>query len=179
VGNFFTEEIVKDARFQSTERVSASALLEPITRAGVAKIVQQARALGIDVVAFETYRSLTRQAALFAQGTTQVKTGGVHHYGLACDIVKIVDGAPTWEGDYSFLGHLAHANGLIWGGDWGQPEVRHSFVDAVHVQRCIIARQEALFAGEWYPGPDYDPYEDVKANVMGAASILAAHRRTV
>jgi hypothetical protein len=44
------------------------------------------------------------------------------------------------------------------GGDWGSPGARHKFVDSVHVQRCAIPRQKALFAGIWYPGEDYDPY---------------------
>jgi len=30
---------------------------------------------------------------------------------------------------------------MIWGGDWGAPHIKHSFVDSVHVQRCTVARQ--------------------------------------
>jgi hypothetical protein len=47
---------------------------------------------------------------------------------------------------------------MIWGGDWGNPGVRHKFVDSVHVQRCAIKSQKALFSGAWYPDQDYDPY---------------------
>jgi hypothetical protein len=75
----------------------------------------------------------------------------------------VVSGEPNWKGDFSFLGQLAHSSGLIWGGDWGDPGdpgIKHSFVDSVHVQRCTVARQGALFAGTWYPDDTYNPYED-------------------
>ncbi len=62
------------------------------------------------------------------------------------------------EGDFSFLGALAKANGLIWGGDWGNPDVQHTFVDSVHVQRCSLAKQHDLFAETWYPDASYNPY---------------------
>jgi hypothetical protein len=84
----------------------------------------------------------------------------VHHYGLACDIVRVVGGEPSWKGDFSFLGQLAHSSGLIWGGDWGAPNIKHSFIDSVHVQRCTVARQGDLFAGTWYPDDSYNPYAD-------------------
>lgn len=101
-----------------------------------------------------------RYPPLFNQGATKLKTVGVHHYGLACDLVKSVGGKPSWKGDFSLLGELAHAYGLIWGGDWGTPNVHHTFIDEVHVQRCSIKRQGALFRGEWYPDAAYNPYND-------------------
>ena len=91
---------------------------------------------------------------------TTLKQVGVHHYGLACDLVKDVNGEPGWKGSFDFLGELAHGNGLIWGGDWGDPSIKHSFIDADHVQRVTIARQDALFKGTWYPDDGYDPYHD-------------------
>ncbi len=94
------------------------------------------------------------------------------HYGLACDIVREVAGEPSWKGDFAFLGELAHASGLIWGGDWGNPKIKHSFVDAVHVQRCTVVRQPALFAGTWYPDDAYNPYAD-DPHLLFAASAAA------
>jgi hypothetical protein len=160
VKNFFTDVISSDRRFNSVSRINDLALLEPITRELVQRIVAGARSLGIDVMVFETYRSQARQQELFRQGATQLRTVGVHHYGLACDIVKAVNGEPSWKGDFSFLGQLAHSAGLIWGGDWGTPNVPHNFIDAVHVQRCAVARQSDLFAGTWYPDDAYNPYDD-------------------
>ena len=98
---------------------------------------------------------------LFNQGATKLRNVGVHHYGLACDIVKDINGEPSWKGDFTFLGGLAKAHGLIWGGDWGTPNVHHTFLDMDHVQRCSIGDQASLFRGEWYPDETYNPYTGV------------------
>jgi hypothetical protein len=103
---------------------------------------------------------------------------GVHAYGLACDIVKVIGGEPSWKGDFWFLGQLAHASGLIWGGDWGDPDISHSFLDLVHVQRCTIARQPMLFAGTWYPEDDYNPYSDDPQVLLASAKPPATPNAT-
>jgi len=158
--NFYTEVISRDPRFDSAARVSDPALLEPITRQLVQSIVAAAQGMGIALMIYETYRSQARQQALFDNGATKLRKVGVHHYGLACDIVRVVGGEPSWKGDFSFLGQLAHSAGLIWGGDWGAPQIKHSFIDSVHVQHCTVARQADLFAGTWYPDDAYNPYSD-------------------
>jgi hypothetical protein len=135
------------------------ALLEPVTRKKVQQIIADAAAQGIELMVYETYRSQDRQAALFAQGATQLKQVGVHHYGLACDLVKDINGHPSWKGDFKFVGKLAKKYGLIWGGDWGNPKVKPKLYDPGHVQRCTVARQKSLFNGKWYPDDDYDPYK--------------------
>jgi hypothetical protein len=160
MSNFFIDVILKDNRFQSTNRVSDLSLLEPITRKLVEEIIADAKAHGVSLMVFETFRSAARQQQLFEQGATKLQKVGVHNYGLACDIVKSINGEPSWKGDFSLLGQLAHSHKMIWGGDWGTPNLHHSFIDLVHVQRCTIARQASLFNGTWYPGENYDPYID-------------------
>jgi hypothetical protein len=173
VSNFFKDVIATDARYSSPARIADVDLLEPLTRQLVSKILSAAQNLGIQVAIFETYRSQARQQALYAQGLTQLAHVGVHHYGLACDIVKVINGEPSWKGDFGFLGQLAHSAGLIWGGDWGNPDIGHDFIDSVHVQRCTVARQPELFAGNWYPSDGYNPYSDephvLFASVTGGA----------
>jgi hypothetical protein len=159
-GNFYTDVISEDPRFDSMARVADPSLLEPATRELIESVLTAARRMGIEVMIYETYRSQNRQQELFNNGATKLRTVGVHHYGLACDIVRVVGGEPCWKGDFSFLGQLAHSSGLIWGGDWGAPEIQHSFVDSVHVQRCTVARQGDLFAGIWYPSDAYNPHDD-------------------
>lgn len=158
--NFYTDVISRDARFDSASRVLDLALLEPVTRQLVQNIIAAAEQMGIALMVYETYRSQPRQQELFDNGATKLRKVGVHHYGLACDIVRVIGGEPSWKGDFSFLGQLAHSAGLIWGGDWGAPQIKHSFVDSVHVQRCTVARQADLFAGTWYPDDSYNPYSD-------------------
>ena len=76
------------------------ALLEPATRKLVQEIIADAAKDGIKLMADESYRSKARQEKLFAQGATKIKTVGVHHYGLACDLVKDIGGEPSWQGDF-------------------------------------------------------------------------------
>jgi hypothetical protein len=163
MGNFYKEVIQKDLRFRSPSRVNDPNLLEPVTRRAVALIIAEAKAGGIALLAFETFRSQARQRQLFNQGATQLANVGVHNYGLACDLVKLVKGETSWAGDFAFLGRLAKKHGLIWGGDWGEPARLHTFRDYVHVQRCRVADQQKLFSGGWYPGQDYDPYGGVRS----------------
>ena len=158
--NFYDNVISKDPRFASAARISDLDLLEPTTRNAVTQIIADAKANGLELMVFETYRSQARQQDLFTHGATQLKTVGVHHYGLACDLVKNINGDPSWKGDFSLLGHLARQYGLIWGGDWGNPGIAHSFIDEPHVQRCSLARQASLFQRSWYPDATYSPYAD-------------------
>jgi len=149
--SFYTEVIARDSRFHSMDIVRAVSLLEPVTRAAVASLIVKAAASGIELMVTETFRSEDRQQELFARGATELRTVGVHHFGLACDLCKVVDGKPSWGGDWTFMVGLCAEVGLISGVNWGLPNERHSFIDADHVQRCTVAEQSALFAGTWYP----------------------------
>jgi hypothetical protein len=160
MSNFYTDVILKDERFNITKRISDIMLLEPVTRQLVEAIIADAGAHGLELMVFETFRSEARQQILFQQGATKLQKVGVHNYGLACDIVKSIDGDPSWKGDFSLLGEMAHSHKMIWGGDWGNPAIHHSFFDPVHVQRCTVARQASLFRKQWYPDENYNPYED-------------------
>jgi D-alanyl-D-alanine carboxypeptidase len=159
--NFYQDVIWRDPRLDSASRIDDPALLEPIFRAIVDQIVIDARAQGLELGIYETFRSQDRQSELFRVGATRLQSVGVHHYGLACDLVKQINGEFTWKGDYSLLGRLAVDHGLIWGGDWGQPDKPHSFVDAVHIQRCALWRQPSLFSDSWYPDDMYIALSDV------------------
>ncbi len=88
MGNFYTDAMRKDARFASLQPIHDLALLEPVTRSKVLVIIADAAAAGIKLMAYETYRSQARQTRLYHQRATKLKTVGVHHYGLACDLVK-------------------------------------------------------------------------------------------
>lgn len=151
MGNFYTDVIQPHPSFMSAVRIADPELLEPVMRAAVQAILADALTLDTPLLIFETYRSQARQEMLFRRGSTRLETVGVHHYGLACDLVKNIDGDPSWNGDFTFLRDLAVKHGLISGIDWGEPGVYHDFVDAVHVQRISVAQQPELFAGTWYP----------------------------
>jgi hypothetical protein len=156
--NFYTNVISRDQRFSLAARVSDLSLLEPVTRERVQAVLVDARARGMEYLVYETFRSRARQLALFARGASKLREVGVHHFGLACDVVKDVGGDPSWKGSFVLLGELAAKHGLVWGGNWGDPSAQHGFVDPVHVQRIAVAKQRALFRGDFYPDTDYDPY---------------------
>jgi len=153
--NWYTEVISQWPRFGSPDRCADMSLLEPTTRQAVESIIEDAHSLGITLVPWETYRSRQRQVHLFNQGASHLREVGVHHYGLACDLVKLVCGEPSWKGSFDFLGTLAKHYGLVWGGDWGNPGIRPAFVDAVHVQRIKVRDQAALFRGDFFPEVTY------------------------
>jgi hypothetical protein len=155
--NFYTDIIRKDPRFRSVESVRDPALLEPVTRIALEAVIADAEKLGIRLEITETYRSVERQQHLYLTHATQLRDVGVHHYGLAADVCKIVEGKASWEGDWTFLRDLAARHGLISGVDWGHPERPHGFCDSDHVQRIRVEDQERLFAGAWYPAEDYSP----------------------
>jgi hypothetical protein len=156
--DFYREVICNDPRFTSTKVVSDLSLLEPVTRAAVQAIIADAAEMGHEMMVFETYRSKELQQIYYKRGVTKLRNVGVHHYGLAADIVRVVNGEPSWTGDFTFLRDLCNKYNLISGIDWGQPDEYHSFVDACHVQRITVDDQVALFAGTWYPSEDYNPY---------------------
>lgn len=83
----------------------------------------------------EGYRSAAYQRVLYNKGRSTPPLGtrhivtfrdgyrrrSNHQSGLAADIAPVKDGKVWWScphEHWSFLGHLARANGLTWGGDW-------------------------------------------------------------
>ncbi|MDE2096292.1 MAG: M15 family metallopeptidase [Patescibacteria group bacterium] len=155
IPSFYTTVIQKSAAFHSTTPCRDIRLLEPVTRDAVFRVIGLARESGVTLQVLETYRSQELQEHYYERGATQLRTVGVHHYGVACDLGIVIAGQVNWKADYSILGKLAKRAGLVWGGDWGSPERFHSFRDYDHVQRIAVADQDKLFSGSWYPSPSY------------------------
>lgn len=163
--NFYSTTIRNSKYFGSDVVCKDMAMLEPGTRAAVLAMLADAKAEGIDLRVLETYRSQTRQSALFMKRATQLRTVGCHGYGVAVDFGVFVDGKYAENNKpYVFLRTLARKHGLISGQDWGHAKVG-GFVDSGHVQRVPVWRQNDLFSGSWYPPASvlYDPYEDSTA----------------
>lgn len=160
MSNFFTEVIQRDPRYKSPNACHDTALLEPRFRAAIEAIVLDAARMGHRMQIGETYRSVQHQQWLFAKGRTKLRNVGVHHFGLACDLLMShPDGSYDPVGEhYAFLVDLAKAHPLPWGPmisgiDWGTPPASaHTFNDWDHLQGVTIPQQPALFAGTWYPG---------------------------
>lgn len=163
--SFYTDVLAKDPRFASTAPIKDLALLEPGTRAAVLAMIADAAAAGHDLRVLETYRSQARQHMLFEERLTQLSKVGCHGYGVAVDLALYVNGRYDPNGQhYMFMEALAKKHGMVSGIDWGTPNAQHSFKDYDHVQRVPVFRQNAMFAGAWYPPEGYDPHADQVAH---------------
>lgn len=148
------EKIIKPSQFyKSIETCKDTSLLFPDFKLKVKNLMVTARQLvpSISLIITETYRSVDRQQYLFTQGSTKLKNVGMHHYGLAVDFAKVLPVSGTkrdelsWKGDWSFLGKLATQHGLVWGGDWNEPTLKHSFQDLDHIQYVTLEEQTEIF----------------------------------
>lgn len=107
------------------------------------------------------FRSEYEQSKLYAQGRTQpgpkvtnAKWGSsFHNFGLACDLVALVDGKPSWASEhYAWLGPACKEVGLRWGGDF------KSIVDLPHVEFPLdtlgltLADLRKVYAKDGLPG---------------------------
>jgi peptidoglycan L-alanyl-D-glutamate endopeptidase CwlK len=103
--------------------------LSPAVRPLVDRFRDSVSDEGIDMLITCTRRTPQEQAALYASGRTvagpvltNAKPGeSAHNYGLALDVVPIVNGKPDWNGTHPVwerLGQLGEAAGLEWAGRW-------------------------------------------------------------
>jgi peptidoglycan L-alanyl-D-glutamate endopeptidase CwlK len=124
-----------------------------------------------------TLRTFTEQDALYAQGrtvlfdskgkrlgiVTQAKGGqSIHNYGLAIDIVLIIDGkAASWDMKSDFDGdtksdwmevvQIFKAAGWDWGGDWKFKDGPH-FEKKGYSWKTLLAKHNAK---DFIPGTKY------------------------
>ncbi|RPI18740.1 MAG: peptidoglycan-binding protein [Ignavibacteriae bacterium] len=85
----------------------------------------------------ETYRSNTLQKQYYSQGLSKIKTNGMHHYGIAADLIFIIDGQRTYKGPFDKL-HTAYES--VGGPDLGSLENW----DAGHLQFIPVVEQNRL-----------------------------------
>jgi D-alanyl-D-alanine carboxypeptidase len=108
MASFYDTTIRNSKAFRSDMVCKDVALLEPGTRAAVAALMADAKAEGHDIRLLETYRSQTRQSALFMRHVTQLRVVGCHGYGVAADFGVFVNGAyQTNNKPYQFLDAMA------------------------------------------------------------------------
>lgn len=114
--------------------------LRPEVRPQVDAFLEQAKQDGIDLVVTCTLRSFEEQAALYAQGrttpgriVTRAQPGAsAHNYGLAVDVVPIINGKPQWKAEdpvWDKVGEIGQTAGLKWYGAPGAP-----FVEFAHFE---------------------------------------------
>ena len=85
---------------------------------------------------YQGLRTIAEQNALYEQGRTKpgnivtnAKGGSSYHnYGLAIDLVQMIDGKVNWNFDYKKLKPYADKYGIVWGGTF------KSIVDKPHFE---------------------------------------------
>src|SRR4051812_32141991 len=144
----FYDTVIRNSKSFGSDQVCKNMdLLEPGTRMAIDGMLADAKADGHDLRVLETYRSQTRQSALFVKHFTQLRVVGCHGYGVAVDFGVFVDGKYQENNKpYIFLDALARKHGMVSGQTWGHSYANRGFVDSGHVQRVRVEHQHALFS---------------------------------
>jgi peptidoglycan L-alanyl-D-glutamate endopeptidase CwlK len=102
-------------------------LLHPDLQPKAQKLIELAKAKGIDIVISQTLRTEDEQQALYAQGRT--KPGNIvtrvtypyslHCWGVAFDVAVIINKQASWiAAHFDVVGPIGESLGLKWGGRW-------------------------------------------------------------
>jgi hypothetical protein len=100
--------------------------LHPFFRDKIRSLIDDCKAKGITLAVVETYRTHAKQNEYRYMGRKYTNsTGGKskHQYGLAVDLVPIVDSAAVWDNValWRKIGVAGEKLGLRWGGRWKKP----------------------------------------------------------
>jgi hypothetical protein len=100
--------------------------LHPYFRDKIRQLMVKCRAQGIELAVVETFRTHAKQNEYKGMGRAYTNsTGGKskHQYGLAIDVVPIVNNAAVWNNAILWrkIGLAGEKLGLRWGGRWKKP----------------------------------------------------------
>ncbi len=100
--------------------------LHPYFRDKVIELISICKSKGIELAVVETYRTVAKQNEYKRLGKIYTRsTGGrsKHQYGLAVDVVPVLDSVPSWHNEvvWKKIGAVGEKLGLRWGGRWRHP----------------------------------------------------------
>lgn len=100
--------------------------LHPYFRDQVTELIKQCKAKGINLAIVETYRTHAKQNEYRSMGKKYTRNSGgrsKHQYGLAVDVVPIIDSVAQWDNHvlWKKVGSVGEKLGLRWGGRWRSP----------------------------------------------------------
>ena len=100
--------------------------LHPFFRDKVIELISVCHAKGIELAVVETYRTVAKQNEYKKLGKIYTRSVGgrsKHQYGLAVDVVPIIDDSATWHNEtvWKKIGQAGEKLGLRWGGRWRHP----------------------------------------------------------
>jgi hypothetical protein len=100
--------------------------LHPFFRDRILQLIQLCKKKGIDIAVVETFRTHAKQHEYKTMGKKYTSSGAGnsrHQYGLAVDVVPIVDSVAVWDNAVLWrkIGVIGERIGLRWGGRWRKP----------------------------------------------------------
>ena len=100
--------------------------LHPIFRDKVIELINACKRKGIELAIVETYRTPSKQREYKTMGKKYTSFGAgksKHQYGLAIDVVPVVDSVAVWDNAalWRKIGLTGEKLGLRWGGRWRKP----------------------------------------------------------
>lgn len=100
--------------------------LHPFFRDKIVELIKRCEAQGIELAVVESFRTHAKQAEYFGMGRKYTRSKGgksKHQYGLAVDVVPIVDSVAVWDNValWKKIGVAGEKLGLRWGGRWRAP----------------------------------------------------------
>ncbi|HPM30945.1 MAG TPA: M15 family metallopeptidase [Chryseolinea sp.] len=100
--------------------------LNPYFRDKVLELIKQCKLKGIELAIVETYRTHAKQHEYKTMGkkyTSSSAGRSKHQYGLAIDVVPVVDSIAVWDNAalWKKIGTTGERLGLRWGGRWKKP----------------------------------------------------------
>jgi hypothetical protein len=100
--------------------------LHPYFRDKIVQLINNCKAQGIQVAVVESYRTHAKQNEYKTMGKKYTRSGAgksKHQYGLAVDLVPIVDSVAVWDNValWKKVGVTGEKLGLRWGGRWKKP----------------------------------------------------------
>lgn len=100
--------------------------LHPYFRDKVMELISICKSKGIELAVVETYRTVAKQNEYKHLGKIYTRSSGGrsrHQYGLAVDVVPIIDSVASWHNEsvWRKVGAVGEKLGLRWGGRWRHP----------------------------------------------------------
>lgn len=139
--------------------------LHPYFRDKVIELIAGCSAKGIQLAVVETYRTVAKQNEYKGLGKIYTRSSGgksKHQYGLAVDVVPIIDCIPSWHNEavWRKVGQVGEKLGLRWGGRW-----RHPY-DPGHFEWSGGVTSAAMAAGHQPRVPHPDKYPCLETDVQ-------------
>ncbi len=97
--------------------------LHPFFRDRIIQLVQLCKQKGIELAVVETYRTAAKQHEYKTLGAKYTRSGAgksKHQYGMAVDVVPMIDSIAQWDDKalWRKVGVIGERLGLRWGGRW-------------------------------------------------------------